>query len=206
MPTRPKFPLPQAIVFALILLPSFAYAAIDRNIEFLFYAVVTTILAGVIWWMHRRVGFTNGLLWLLTVWAALHMAGGLIRIPAAWGEGEFPVIYNLWLVPPGTIGGFYLRYDHLVHAFGFGVTAWAVWQGLRSIMPSLCPALGPLFIAWIGAQGCGALNEIVEFAAVVAVEETNVGDFTNAMLDLCANATGALVAVVAIYFSGRSRP
>ena len=186
--TPPRFPLPQAIAFAAFMLPSFAAALFLGNLEFLFYAVVTALLALAVWAMHRRVGFTGGLLWLLTLWAAIHMLGGLVPVPSGLPAREPRVFYNLWLVPG------YLKYDQIVHAFGFGVTAWAVWQGLRSMFPAARPTLGVLLIVWTAAMGFGALNEVVEFAAVLAVEETNVGDFDNAMWDLVANMLGAAAA------------
>ena len=189
MPTNPRFPLPQAVVFAAYMIPSFVAAIALGNAEFLFYAVVTTVLAGVVYLIHRRVGFSGGVLWLLTVWGALHMNGGLVPVPDWLPAREPRVFYNLWIVPPH-----YLKYDHVVHAFGFGTTAWAVFQGLRSILPGVGATVGVLLICWTAAQGFGALNEVVEFAAVLAVEETNVGDFDNAMWDLVANMLGAGVA------------
>ena len=191
-----RFPLPQAILFAGFMVPAFIAAIMLANMEFLFYAVVTTLLGLAVWSIHRRVGFSSGLLWLLLLWAALHMFGGLVPVPEWLPAREPRVFYNLWIIPPH-----YLKYDQVIHAFGFGVTAWAVWQGLRSTMPGVRPTLGLLLICWTAAQGFGALNEIVEFTAVLAVEETNVGDFNNAMWDLVANATGALIACLAIRLS-----
>ena len=195
MPSRPPhpFPRPQAVAFAAVILPSFAAAVLLRNAEFGFYAVVTTLLALVIWAVHRRVGFTAALLWLLVAWAALHMVGGLVPVPAWLPAREPRVFYNLWIVPPG-----WLKYDQVVHAFGFGATAWAVWQGLRSMFPAARPTPGVLLICWTAAMGFGALNEVVEFAAVLATPETNVGGYENTLWDLVSNTTGAAVACVVI--------
>ena len=188
-----KFPLPQAVAFGVIMLPSFAAAVLLRNAEFGFYAVVTTLLALGVWAMHRRVGFTGALLWLLVAWAALHMIGGLVPVPAWLPAREPRVFYNLWVVPPK-----WLKYDQVVHAFGFGVTAWAVWQGLRSMFPTARPTWGVLLICGTAAMGFGALNEVVEFAAVLAVGETNVGGYENTLWDLVSNTVGALAACVLI--------
>ena len=191
MPTRltHPFPLPQAAVFAAVMLPSFAAAVLLRNAEFGFYAVVTTLLALAVWAMHRRVGFTGALLWLLVAWAAVHMVGGLVPVPAWLPAKEPRVFYNLWVVPPK-----WLKYDQVVHAFGFGVTAWAVWQGLQSMFPTARPTWGVLLICGTAAMGFGALNEVVEFAAVLAVGETNVGGYENTLWDLVSNMVGALAA------------
>lgn len=186
-----RFPTAQAVVLALILLPSLVAAVVLRNAEFGFYATVTALLGGLLYVAHRRVGFPSALLWLLVGWAAVHMAGGLLPVPEGWPAKDPRVWYNFWFIPG------YLKYDHVVHAYGFGVTAWACWCGLKSLGITR-PGFGPLLLAWTAAQGFGALNEVVEFTAVLTVEETNVGDFNNAMWDLVANAVGALVACVFI--------
>jgi uncharacterized membrane protein YjdF len=182
-----RFPVAQAVVVGLILLPSLVAAVALQNIEFLAYAVVTSVLALVVWAVHRRVGFPSALLWLLVGWAGLHMFGGLVTVPADWPAKDPRVFYNFWFIPG------LLKYDHVVHFYGFAVSAWVCWEGLRSL-GIVRPTLGALSLAWLGAQGLGACNEIIEFMAVLMVEDTNVGDFHNAMWDLVANASGALVA------------
>jgi putative membrane protein len=129
------------------------------------------------------------LLWALAVVGTMHLAGGLVPVPASWPISGTAVLYNLWLIPS------LLRYDHLVHAVGFGLAAVGWWQVLRHLAPRLRPTAGPMLLCWMAAQGCGALNEIAEYAAVLSLERTNVGGFDNAMLDLVANAVGAGVAV-----------
>jgi hypothetical protein len=54
-------------------------------------------------------------------WGLVHMAGGLIAVPETWPvNGEHRVLYSLWLIPD------LLKYDHVVHAYGFGVhQSWA---------------------------------------------------------------------------------
>ena len=192
MNTPHRFPLPHAIVFAAFMVPSFVAALWLGNLEFLFYAIVTALLGGLLFVIHRRVGFSNGVLWLLVIWAALHMNGGLVPVPDFLPAKEPRVFYNLWFIPG------YFKYDNLVHAFGFFTTALAAWEGIRSMHPAARPTLGWLLIVWTSSQGFGALNEVVEFAAVLAVEETNVGDFDNAMWDLVANMAGALLACILI--------
>jgi hypothetical protein len=52
------------------------------------------------------------------------MAGGLIAVPESWPiNGEHRVLYSLWLIPD------VLKYDHVVHAYGFGVTTLACSTG-----------------------------------------------------------------------------
>ena len=44
-------------------------------------------------------------------------------------------------------------------------------------------------------MGLGAVNEIIEFSAVLAVPETNVGGYYNTALDLVFNGSGAILAM-----------
>ena len=52
-------------------------------------------------------------------------------------------------------------------------------------------------------MGLGAVNEIIEFTAVLAVPDTNVGGYYNTALDLCFNAGGAVIAMVLVSVFGR---
>jgi hypothetical protein len=44
-------------------------------------------------------------------------------------------------------------------------------------------------------MGLGAVNEIIEFAAVLGLPDTNVGGYLNTGLDLVFNAIGAIIAM-----------
>ena len=66
------------------------------------------------------------------------MAGGLVVVPESWPVmGTNRVLYSLWLVPDR------LKYDHVVHAYGFGVTTWVYWQGLRCRLGGTAPTGAP---------------------------------------------------------------
>ena len=53
-----------------------------------------------------------------------HMAGGLVPVPAHWPYNPpNAVLYSLWLISD------LLKYDQIVHAYGFGVTTLAVLAG-----------------------------------------------------------------------------
>jgi putative membrane protein len=54
-------------------------------------------------------------------------------------------------------------------------------------------------------MGLGALNEIVEFAAVVASPSTGVGGYYNTALDLVFNGLGATLAVIGAALIGKIR-
>lgn len=114
---------------------SLAGLTLLRNEEFAFYFVVMCLLIASVATVHLRVGLHMGALWGLAFWGLAHMAGGLMPIPAPWPiQGETHVLYNWWLVPG------LLKYDQVVHAYGFGLVTWICWQGLRGAFR----ARGPL--------------------------------------------------------------
>lgn len=183
-----------SVVYLLLALAGALWAG---NREFLFYiAMMIPIIAAVIV-VHLRVNFSTGVLCGLSLWGLAHMAGGLLPVPESWPvDGEFHVLYSWWLIPK------HLKYDHVVHAFGFGTTAWLCWEALRSIVASgtgrpvgtVQPTLGILTLSAAAALGFGGLNEVVEFAATILVPETNVGGYVNTGWDLVSNLVGVVVA------------
>lgn len=176
----------QILLFtAVYLLVAAPYAHASANHEFVFYIGVMLLLIAVVVFVHRRVGLHPVSLWCMSVWGLMHMAGGLVPI-----SEEVGVLYSYWLVPG------LLKYDQLVHAYGFGVTTWLVWQGICAATGNTRPTFGLLFIATCAGMGLGSVNEIIEFVAVLSMPETNVGDYTNTSWDIVANAVGAVVAAV----------
>lgn len=178
-------------------------ALVRGNQEFIFYIVVVILLIGLVLAVHRRVQLSQGALWALSIWGLAHMMGGLVTVPEGWPvNGETRVLYSLWLIPGR------LKYDHIVHAYGFGITTWVCWQGLRTILRThvadVRPTLGMMVLSAAAGLGFGALNEVVEFAAVLLVPETNVGGYVNTGWDLVANSVGATLAAILIFTFDRS--
>jgi hypothetical protein len=83
-----------------------------------------------------------------------------------------------------------LRYDRLIHAFGFGAATVACWQALRPRLAdgTRMTAGLTLLVALMG-MGVGAVNEVVEFA-VSQLANTNVGGYVNTGWDLVFNTMG----------------
>ena len=54
-------------------------------------------------------------------------------------------------------------------------------------------------------MGLGAVNEIIEFIAVLSFPDTNVGGYLNTSLDLVFNALGAMVAMLVVYSTHKIR-
>ncbi len=169
------------------------------NSEFIFYIAVMAILIGAVTFVHSRVRLTTGVLWALSLWGLAHMAGGLVPVPDSWPiNGDIRVLYSLWLIPD------ILKYDHVVHAYGFGTTTWVCWQGLRSVLvqhTELRPTFGLMVLCAAGGMGFGALNEVIEFAATLLMPETNVGGYLNTGWDLVSNLVGTTVAAILIRVS-----
>lgn len=154
--------------------------------------VLTMVLAGgFVATVHGRVGFSRAVLWALGVWGLLHMAGGIVQLD----DGR--VLYNAALVP------WPLQYDRLVHAFGFGTATIACWQALREKLAPVVPqTAGLALLVGLMGMGVGAVNEGIEFAATLVLEETNVGGFENTGWDLIFNTLGCTVAAGWVYLRG----
>jgi uncharacterized membrane protein YjdF len=127
------------------------------------------------------------------------MAGGGIPI----GDDVLYAAVLLPLVGEGEMT--VLKYDQLVHFYGFGVAALVLRHVLRRNFPALDGTTTLFAFAVLGSMGLGALNEIIEFAAVVALPDTNVGGYYNTALDLCFNALGAVTAMILVATLTRNR-
>ena len=170
-----------ALFFAIYYPALVAYGAVSGTASTIFYAVFVGGLALVVAALYPRIRFTPLVLWSLALWGLAHMVGGLIEI-----GGE--VVYEI------ELGADQVRFDKLVHFFGFGAATLAAYEVLRSTIASESSlgsvALGAFFVG----LGLGAVNETVEFLITLLPGENNVGGFTNTGWDLVANAMGAALA------------
>jgi hypothetical protein len=192
--------LPVARFTAAYMLGALLAALLLRNREFLFYIVTMLGMIAAVVVVHRRVRLSRGALWGLSMWGLAHMAGGLVPLPSGWPyDGPHAVLYSLWLIPE------HLKYDQVVHAYGFGVTTWVCWQGLRAIAQASRPTFGSLVLCGAAALGFGALNEVIEFAATLLLPSTNVGGYVNTGWDLVSNLVGVVIAMVVLGLRARGR-
>lgn len=200
---KAKFPRSVIFVACLYLIAAIASAITQKNWEFLqvyipFFILIAIVVAA----MHRRVNFSLVLLWALTLWGALHLAGGLVRLPEGWDyQGPHQVLYSWWIF------GTWLKYDHVVHFYGFGTCTWLTWEALRAsvqqrLSRKLYPSLGMIALCIFTGMGLGALNEIIEFIAVLSLPETNVGGYFNTGWDLVSNLVGCCFAGILIFLRG----
>lgn len=159
------------------------------NREFFLYLGVMVVLIAVVGGLHARVRLHLVSLWGLSLWGLAHLSGGLVPIPASWPHEDTLVLYDWWLIPER------LKYDQVLHAYGFGLTTWVCWQGLaraltRSGAP-VTPSVGLLTLCFAAGMGFGALNEVIEFLATLQIPNTNVGGYVNTGWDLVFNACGS---------------
>jgi hypothetical protein len=197
---------PALILFSALYMLIAILAAIGQgNIEFVFYIVVMVVLITSLVLVHRQVHFTDGVLWGMSCWGMLHMAGGLVYVPESLTQnGSQPVLYSWWIIRD------WLKYDQIVHAYGFGITTWVCWQIMRSNIKKQTgenpePTFGLCVLCATAGMGFGALNEVVEFIATLTIPETNVGDYNNTGWDLVYNLIGCGVVAFIIRQCGKTR-
>lgn len=177
-----------------------------QNAEFKIYLAVMTVLLAVVLTIHSCVRLTTLTLAGLSIWGAAHMAGGLLHVPDSWTVTETSrVLYNWWIIPG------WLKFDQLVHFNGFALVTWICWQGLRAAFVrrglTLEPTFGLLTLCVAAGSGFGAINEVIEFLATLALPNTNVGGYTNTAWDLVANLLGSITIATIIYtLSPKSSP
>ncbi len=170
------------------------YLAIE-NFEFLWYVAVLLFFMFLIGLTLNRTHFPPWLLWLLSLWGLLHMAGGGVAV----GDR---VLYAYEIVHLfGSGDGFVLRFDQVVHLYGFFVTTFIVHHLLKPHCARPYATM-VLVLSAVASMGFGALNELVEFLAVLVSSETGVGGYYNTALDLVFNALGATLAFF-VLFVGR---
>ncbi|MBL7056194.1 DUF2238 domain-containing protein [Candidatus Woesearchaeota archaeon] len=170
-----------------------------KNYEFMIYIGVIVLFLWLILHTNKKVNYSTNVLWGLTAWSLLHMSGGGLYIK---GVKLYSTMIYSFVGEPYNI----LKYDQLVHAFGFAVATLLFYHLLK-------PSLKKNFNRWISISivlvmaglGAGALNEIVEFFATVIVPNTGVGGYENTALDLVSNLIGALGAMIFIYFKENNK-
>ncbi|MEK6935556.1 MAG: hypothetical protein AABW67_02120 [Nanoarchaeota archaeon] len=171
------------LLFNIIYLLIFTFLFLGRkNYEFLLYIGVVAFFLVFISLLHLKYNFNYFVLIGLSLWGLLHMFGGYFIV------GEH-VLYGYQIFP-------FLRYDMFVHAFGFGFATLFSYYILKPNLKEDCSKTGiSILLIFIG-MGLGAVNEIVEFIAVLLIPQTGVGGYENTMWDIVFNTFGAILAVI----------
>ena len=158
------------------------------NREFLFYAVGVSLFVGFLWYTGRFFHYRKTSLSLFSVWLALHVCGGTVPI----GGGK--VLYD-WIILPLVPEPYSIfKFDQFVHLFCYLAIGLLADDAIAPLLKPDLPRAARFFVGALAAIGIGALNEVMEFAAVCMIPNTNVGDYTNNALDLVCNTVGALTA------------
>lgn len=203
MESNYRFPT-SILVFTIAYAAAIGFPAMrSGNPELVSYLLVMAVLITAIAIVDRRIHLSRPLLWCFSAWGLIHMAGGLVHVPGSWPyNGPHDVLYSLWLIPDG------LKYDQIVHVYGFGITTWLCWEILGNGLEMRYgerpePAFGLISLCVAGGMGFGAFNEVVEFIATMTLPETNVGGYENTGWDLVSNLIGSVFAGSLIYLRGR---
>jgi putative membrane protein len=172
---------------------------LSGNYEFIVYIITMIMLISLVVANFRKVEFPIFMLWLLAFLGLTHMAGGGIIVGKS-------VLYSYKVVQIAGSGDLaLLKYDQIIHAFGAGVTTWVLWHLLVLNYPILRNTWTVYIYSALAAVGLGAMNEVIEFSAVLIVQETNVGGYFNTALDLVFNSLGAIGAMILIWVSERKQ-
>ncbi len=174
-----------------------AYYVSIRDYEFLWYIGVLVFFFALILLTLNKSKFDALILWGLSIWGFLHMAGGGISV----GDS---VLYAYQVLPIISSGEYtILKFDQIVHFYGFAVATLLAYHLIKPHLKESQKRKAVYFVVIMAGAGLGVINEIVEFVAVIVFPETGVGGYVNTSLDLVSNMLGAMVAGIYIHVSNR---
>lgn len=183
---------------ALYVLAFAFYYVRNFNIEFIAYVGVIVAIFALLYSTLSATRFPAYILGGLSLWGLLHMMGGSIMTP----DG---VLYAWRMLPIYDGGGeFYiLKFDQLVHGYMYAVVALLFLHLLRNYYGIIKNQFLLALIAVMASLGVSAINEIIEFIAVLTVPGNGVGGYFNTALDIVFNFLGALLATIGYYLVQR---
>jgi hypothetical protein len=182
------------LIINVALLVAFGTAFLLRkNYEFIIYVGVIIVCLALIAMTFFKVRYSTATLIGLTVWSLMHLAGGSVYINGT-------LLYEIILLPLSQKYPI-LRYDQVVHTWGFAVATLMMFDLLRPLLKENLQGYIALSVVVIMAGlGVGAFNEIVEALVAAIVPETGVGGYVNTALDLISDLLGAILAMMYIWF------
>lgn len=172
---------------AVVLFVATIYFVIRQNYEFLIYSFTLTILIIILYKTDKIFGYIKTAKWGFFTWMVMHMAGGSVYIKGTR-------LYDIILIP--FVGEPYniLKYDQFVHFYCYLVMTLLFFSVLLTITKKDYNKTTFMIVLILAASSIGALNEIIEFSAVILFESSGVGGYFNTAVDLVANLLGAIVA------------
>jgi putative membrane protein len=112
-------------------------------------------------------------------------------------------LYDFIFVPLVGEPYYILKFDQIIHAYGFGVTTFVAFHLLKPVLrDEVRGKVGLAIVLAMAGLGAGALNEIVEFTVTVISPSSGIGGYVNNSLDLVFNGLGATAAAVWLYAKG----
>jgi putative membrane protein len=164
-----------------------------RNYEFIFYSITVVMLVAILYATDNYFKYPKAGLWLFNVWLVLHIIGGL----ASYQGVRF---YDLILLD--IVGDPYqiLKYDQCVHFYCYLVISILMWSIVSTITKPEASRVVVYVITVLATSSLGAVNEIIEFLAVVMFNATGVGGYINTAIDLVANLFGAMIGTLYMLF------
>jgi uncharacterized membrane protein YjdF len=180
------------LVINICLVAGFGYVFLLRkNYEFIIYVGVIALFLVLVGITFFRVAYSIPTLLGLTIWSLMHMAGGGVFIKDVR-------LYDIILIPLSQTYPI-LRYDQVVHLFGFAVATLAMFDLLRPLLKENIQHFVALSVVVIMAGlGVGAFNEIVEALVAATLPQAGVGGYVNTALDLISDFLGAIIAMLFI--------
>jgi putative membrane protein len=164
---------------------------LNRNYEFIIYVgviILCLILIGVTFF---KAAYSTTTLLGLTIWSLMHMTGGGVYINNVR-------LYDIILIPLSQTYPI-LRYDQLVHLFGFAAATLMMFDLLRPLLKeNLQHFVALSIVVTMAGLGVGAFNEIVEALVAASLPQSGVGGYVNTALDLISDFLGAILAMVFI--------
>ncbi len=157
------------------------------NFEFLFYGTTLLGFWATIMLTEKRLNYPIMTLSLLIFWLALHLIGGTTYINGTR-------LYDMMLIPIFGEPYHVLKYDQAIHTLCYMVMACFIYVPISYFMRKDAPVYLVGIIVILSGSGIGAINEIIEFTAVVYFDAgETVGGYTNTAIDICANAIGSIL-------------
>jgi len=173
----------------IVLLAGFTvYYLVQLNSEFLIYVVTISAMIYLIEKTDRVFTYGRPAKIGFSTWLFLHLGGGAFKIN---GTRWYDTILIDIVGEPYHI----LKYDQAIHTFCYFVITLFIYAVVRHISKEKANPLAICLITALAAMGVSAMNEIIEFSAVVAFNSSGVGGYYNNALDLVFNLAGVIPAI-----------
>ncbi len=176
------------MVNAVVLAGFTVYFLVWLKVEFLVYVVTLWPVIYLIEKTDHVFGYGRPARIGFSIWMFLHLGGGTFEIN---GRRWYDTILIDIVGEPYNI----LRYDQALHTFCYFVITLFIYAIVRHISKEKANPLAICLITALASMGVSAMNEIIEFSAVVVFNSTGVGGYYNNALDLVFNLAGVIPAI-----------